>query len=158
MMRVVGNMLKRVGGALWRPRMPVAVFAVVTIALGILLALLAFSGSSGTQPGQSNSSVVAPPGYAVTTFQNMGKLPQTIIDQGWICLGDNSRDDSSYYVTRTCFVPLKDAGASGGLTVEQWVSIGTFALGVITGLGGLLVGWRTATAAQRPPDPSPGAA
>ena len=55
-------------------------------------------------------------------------------------------------------IKLKVGGISGGFTVEQWVSIGTFALGVITGLGGLLVGWRTATATQRPPDPSPGAA
>jgi hypothetical protein len=117
--------------------MPVAVFAAVTLLLGVVMTLLAFGVFGASDPAtkmMGSPGVVPPPGYSfVYRYVNdEAGISRSDLPDDWICLSEGVTSP-----WESCF-----ARESGGLTVEQWVSIGTLLVGALSMVANLYVGLR----------------
>ncbi|WP_162938603.1 hypothetical protein [Mycobacterium kyogaense] len=123
---------RRVLSAIWRPKMPVAVFAATTLALGVVTTVLAFGGSDPAIPaGQPDN--LAPPGYSLV-YRFVGDVTgvsRSDLPADWICVGEGVKSPFT-----SCFAK------SDALTVDQVVSIGTLLVGAFSAVATLFVGLR----------------
>lgn len=113
--------------------MPVAVFAGAMLLLGVVMTLLTF-GAPEPAKQKDDAGVAAPLGYSfVYRFvPDDAAVSQSDLPSNWICLGDGVNSPWT-----SCFAP-----ESGGLTLEQIVSIGTLIVGACSVAVALYVGVR----------------
>lgn len=127
---------RRVAAMIWKPRMPVAIFAAVLILLGIGMTGLAYSTSSGA-PQIEGSGVAAPPGYSFV-YRFVGDVTgvsRSDLPDEWVCMGEGPTSPFT-----SCFAP--SAGVFGGLSIDQLVAICTLGVGVFSAAATLYVGLR----------------
>lgn len=116
--------------------MPVAVFAGVVLALGIVMIVLA-NGGSKSGPQNGGAGVVAPPGYefAYRYVGDVTGVERSDLPDEWICMGEGPAS-----VWTSCFAP--SGGGLGGMTVDQLVAIGTLLVGAFSAVATFYVGLR----------------
>ena len=127
---------RHIAAMIWKPKMPVAVFAVVLILLGIGMTWSGY-GASNPAPQIGETAAVAPPGYSFV-YRFVGDVTgvsQSDLPDEWVCMGEGPASPWT-----SCFAPSD--GALGGLTIDQWVAIGTLVVGVFSAVATFYLGWR----------------
>lgn len=125
--------LRRIAKAVWRPKMPVVVFAGVTLLLGMVLTFLAF-GRSDPASTIGGSLAAAPPGYSFVYryVSDDAGISRSDLPKDWICLSEGVTSPWT-----SCF-----AFESSGVTLDQVLSIGTLVVGALSAMATFYVGLR----------------
>lgn len=137
--------LKSAARAVWKPRVPLALFVLVVGTLGIMMGTWAFGENRDLDPDRS---VETPPkGYSVVELPDLAYSTRqesisVAADRGWICWQPNASN-----VRITCYVPdgtvpdgatptapSQGSNVSDGVTFEKIVAVLTVLIALFAAL------------------------